>query len=73
MADFCFNLAVSPLKVAQTVFPSHPKDKSENTGMDIYGIVTETIINLLEQGVVPWRRPRGLHPDFPLHAYATNA
>ncbi|MGO9602602.1 MAG: ArdC-like ssDNA-binding domain-containing protein [Candidatus Binataceae bacterium] len=25
--------------------------------MDTYGIVTEKIINLLEQGVVPWRRP----------------
>ena len=25
--------------------------------MDIYAIVTEKIINLLEQGVVPWRRP----------------
>jgi antirestriction protein ArdC len=24
--------------------------------MDIYAIVTEKIINLLEQGVVPWRR-----------------
>src|ERR1700692_2051672 len=25
--------------------------------MDVYGIVTEKIINLLEQGIVPWRRP----------------
>ena len=25
--------------------------------MDVYGIVTEKIINLLEQGVVPWRKP----------------
>jgi antirestriction protein ArdC len=25
--------------------------------MDIYEIVTEKIINLLESGVVPWRRP----------------
>jgi antirestriction protein ArdC len=25
--------------------------------MDVYEIVTEKIINLLEQGVVPWRRP----------------
>jgi len=25
--------------------------------MDLYAIVTEKIINLLEQGVVPWRRP----------------
>jgi antirestriction protein ArdC len=25
--------------------------------MDIYAIVTEKIINLLEEGVVPWRRP----------------
>jgi antirestriction protein ArdC len=25
--------------------------------MDIYSIVTEKIINLLESGVVPWRRP----------------
>jgi len=25
--------------------------------MDVYTIVTEKIINLLEQGVVPWRRP----------------
>jgi antirestriction protein ArdC len=25
--------------------------------MDVYGIITEKIINLLEQGMVPWRRP----------------
>ena len=25
--------------------------------MDVYAIVTQRIINLLEQGVVPWRRP----------------
>ena len=25
--------------------------------MDVYAIVTEKIINMLEQGVVPWRRP----------------
>ena len=25
--------------------------------MDIYAIVTDKIINLLEQGVVPWRKP----------------
>jgi antirestriction protein ArdC len=25
--------------------------------MDVYAIVTEKIVNLLEQGVVPWRRP----------------
>ena len=25
--------------------------------MDIYAIVTEKIINLLESGVVPWRKP----------------
>jgi antirestriction protein ArdC len=25
--------------------------------MDTYAIVTERIINLLEQGIVPWRRP----------------
>ena len=25
--------------------------------MDVYEIVTEKIINLLEQGIVPWRRP----------------
>jgi len=25
--------------------------------MDIYAIITEKIINLLEQGIVPWRRP----------------
>jgi antirestriction protein ArdC len=25
--------------------------------MDTYAIVTEKIINLLEQGMVPWRRP----------------
>jgi antirestriction protein ArdC len=25
--------------------------------MDIYAIVTEKIVNLLEQGIVPWRRP----------------
>jgi antirestriction protein ArdC len=25
--------------------------------MDVYAIVTEKIINLMEQGVVPWRRP----------------
>jgi antirestriction protein ArdC len=27
--------------------------------MDTYAIVTEKIINLLEQGIVPWRRPWG--------------
>jgi antirestriction protein ArdC len=25
--------------------------------MDVYGIITEKIIDLLEQGMVPWRRP----------------
>ena len=25
--------------------------------MDIYAIVTDKIVNLLENGVVPWRRP----------------
>jgi antirestriction protein ArdC len=25
--------------------------------MDVYAIITEKIINLLEQGIVPWRRP----------------
>ena len=25
--------------------------------MDVYAIVTEKIVNLLEQGIVPWRRP----------------
>jgi hypothetical protein len=25
--------------------------------MDVYGIVTEKIVNLLEQGIVPWRKP----------------
>jgi antirestriction protein ArdC len=25
--------------------------------MDVYTIVTEKIISLLEQGIVPWRRP----------------
>ena len=25
--------------------------------MDTYAIVTEKIVNLLEQGIVPWRRP----------------
>ncbi len=25
--------------------------------MDVYAIVTEKIMNLLEQGIVPWRRP----------------
>jgi antirestriction protein ArdC len=25
--------------------------------MDVYGIVTEKVINLLEQRIVPWRRP----------------
>jgi antirestriction protein ArdC len=25
--------------------------------MDVYGIITDKIINLLEQGMVPWRRP----------------
>jgi antirestriction protein ArdC len=29
----------------------------EITTMDVYAIVTEKIISLLEQGVVPWRRP----------------
>jgi antirestriction protein ArdC len=27
------------------------------TTMDVYAIATEKIINLLEQGIVPWRRP----------------
>ena len=31
--------------------------QSEIMKMDIYAIVTEKIINLLESGVVPWRRP----------------
>jgi antirestriction protein ArdC len=31
--------------------------------MDVYAIVTDKIINLLEQGVVPWRRPCGLPPN----------
>ncbi len=30
---------------------------TETTEMDIYAIVTEKIINLLESGVVPWRKP----------------
>ena len=34
-----------------------PTLQSEITKMDVYAIVTEKIINLLEQGVVPWRRP----------------
>ncbi len=25
--------------------------------MDVYTIVTEKIVNLLEQGIVPWRKP----------------
>jgi antirestriction protein ArdC len=25
--------------------------------MDVYGIVTEKIVSLLEQGIVPWRKP----------------
>jgi antirestriction protein ArdC len=25
--------------------------------MDTYAIVTEKIVSLLEQGIVPWRRP----------------
>jgi antirestriction protein ArdC len=25
--------------------------------MDVYAIVTEKIVNLLEQGIVPWRKP----------------
>ena len=25
--------------------------------MNVYEIVTEKIVNLLEQGIVPWRRP----------------
>ena len=31
--------------------------KSEITTMDVYAIVTERIISLLETGVVPWRKP----------------
>ena len=30
---------------------------SETTTMDVYGIVTEKIISMLENGIVPWRRP----------------
>ncbi len=37
--------------------PQLSKSQSETTEMDIYAIVTDKIINLLEQGVVPWRRP----------------
>src|SRR5216683_2343752 len=33
------------------------KSHSETMEMDIYAIVTDKIINLLESGVVPWRRP----------------
>ncbi len=25
--------------------------------MDVYAIITEKMVNLLEQGVVPWRKP----------------
>ncbi len=38
--------------------PNPPSnDKSEITQKDVYEIVTEKIIKLLEQGVVPWRKP----------------
>jgi antirestriction protein ArdC len=30
--------------------------QEEAMAMDVYAIVSEKIINLLEQGVVPWRR-----------------
>src|SRR5215471_1730971 len=32
-------------------------EQHRSTEMDVYGIVTEKIINLLEQGIVPWRKP----------------
>src|SRR5208282_1327399 len=35
----------------------HAHSNRRFTEMDIYAIVTEKIINLLESGVVPWRRP----------------
>ena len=41
----------------KAVLPQLSKSQSEITEMDIYAIVTDKIINLLEQGVVPWRRP----------------
>ena len=44
-------------RAAKAVLPQPSKRQSEITEMDIYAIVTEKIINLLENGVVPWRRP----------------
>ena len=44
-------------RAAQSGSPIHFNIQSEITEMDIYAIVTEKIINLLEQGIVPWRRP----------------
>lgn len=35
---------------------------------NVYGIVTERIVKLLEQGVVPWRRPWGGADSAPLNA-----
>ena len=39
------------------VLPSTLKIAIRDMKMDTYAIVTDKIINLLEQGVVPWRRP----------------
>src|SRR6202040_966592 len=35
----------------------HRNTQMEIMTMDVYAIVTEKIVNLLEQGIVPWRRP----------------
>src|SRR5208282_62597 len=37
--------------------PNHFNDNRRLRKMDIYAIVTEKIVSLLEQGIVPWRRP----------------
>src|SRR6266853_1663588 len=40
------------------VSPLNTSGRSKGDGaMDTYAIVTEKIVNLLEQGIVPWRRP----------------
>src|SRR5271155_2484600 len=37
--------------------PQSRRNPRESTTMDVSTIVTQTIINLLEQGILPWRRP----------------
>src|SRR5579863_4922885 len=48
---------MNPGRAAQAVLPRPTNPQLETTTMDIYAMVTDKIINLLENGIVPWRRP----------------